>query len=126
MAEELSSKQAAIAAAQAADEKLSGSTEILDVGELMGICDFFVIASGSNPRQVRAIYEGVEEALKLRAAVKPIRIEGLPISNQNRDFIWVLMDYGDIVVHVFSDQARQYYRLDRLWGDCPRLDWSYV
>ena len=79
---------------------------------MLGICDFFVITSGDNPRQVKAISEAVEEDLKLKSGVKPIFIEGLPDG-------WLLMDYGDIVIHIFSADARKYYNLERLWSDCP-------
>ncbi len=82
----------------------------------MGITDWFVITSGRNNRQVRAIVDAIEEALTSGGGPKPNRIEG-------RDTMsWVLMDYGAIVVHVFTDDARHYYELERLWRDVPKLD----
>lgn len=82
----------------------------------MGITDWFVITSGNNPRQVRAIVENIEENLTLSDGPKPIRIEGLDSAT------WALMDFGSFVVHVFSSEARQYYELERLWDDVARLD----
>jgi ribosome-associated protein len=82
----------------------------------MAITDWFVITSGRNNRQVRAIVEAVEEALTRAGGPKPVRIEG-------RDTLsWVLMDYGFFVVHVFTEESREYYDLERLWRDVPRLD----
>ena len=83
--------------------------------ELLVITDIFVIASGGNRRQVQALIDAVEEALRLDGR-KPLRREG------EDDAQWVLLDYGDIVVHVFDNPTRDYYDLERLWGDAPRLD----
>jgi len=103
-------------AAEAADEKLGQRTEAFFVGEIMAITDWFIITSGRNSRQVRAIVDAVEEALTKVGGPKPVRIEG-------RDtWTWVLMDFGVFVVHVFTDEARDYYDLERLWNDVPRLD----
>ncbi len=100
----------------AADDKLGQNTQAFYVGEIMAITDWFVITSGRNNRQVRAIVEAVEEGLTNAGGPKPVRIEG-------RDtFTWVLMDYGFFVVHVFTEEAREYYELERLWKDVPRLD----
>jgi ribosome-associated protein len=91
---------------------------VLDVGDVLAICDHFVIASGRNARQVRTITEEVEKRVAEAGGPKPIRTEGLD------DFQWVLMDYGDFVVHVFLDETRHYYELERLWSDVPRIAWS--
>ena len=88
---------------------------MLDVHELLVITDIFVLASGNNRRQVQALIDGVEEKLRLDGR-KPLRREG------EDDAQWVLLDYGDIVVHVFDNPTRDYYDLERLWGDAPRLD----
>lgn len=86
------------------------------MGGILAITDWFVVTSGRNNRQVRAIVDGIEEALVRAGGPKPLRIEG-------RDtFSWVLMDYGFLVVHVFTDEARDHYDLERLWRDVPRLD----
>ena len=103
---------------EAAEDKLGQRTEALRVGEVMGITDWFVITSGTNPRQVRAIAENVEDWIGNAGGPKPIRVEGLD------QLEWVLMDYGDFVVHIFIDEARQYYELERLWRDVPRLNLS--
>lgn len=103
-------------AADAADDKLGQRTVAFFVGEIMAITDWFVITSGRTNRQVRAIVEAVEEELTAAGGPKPVRIEG-------RDaWTWVLMDFGAFVVHVFTDEAREYYDLERLWKDVPRLD----
>jgi ribosome-associated protein len=102
-------------AVDAAEDKLGQDTEAFFVGEVLGITDWFVVTSGSNPRQVRAIVEEIEEQLTRAGGPKPVRIEGLD------SLEWVLMDFGAFVVHVFHDEARQYYDLERLWTDVPRL-----
>jgi ribosome-associated protein len=102
----------ALVAARAASSKLAVDVVLIDVSDRLAITDVFVIATGSNERQVEAIVDEVEE--KLRAAgVKPLRREG------RRDGRWVLLDYSDIVVHVQHAEERVFYSLERLWKDCP-------
>lgn len=108
-------------AALAADEKLGKDTVLLDVGALLGITDIFVITSGSNYRQVRAIVEEIQEQMHLLDGPKPQTIEGKEFQE---GAIWVLMDYGGFVVHVFDDETRALYDLERLWNDCPRVEWQ--
>ena len=108
----------ATTAARAAAEKQGADTVVLEVGKVLAITDTFVITSGSNSRQVRTIAEAVEERVKEAGGPGPTRIEGLD------DARWVLMDYGDFVVHVFLDEARRYYDLERLWADAPRVTWQ--
>jgi ribosome-associated protein len=103
-------------AVSAAAEKNGTDLAVLDVGDVLAIIELFVLASASNVRQVRTIVDEVEQALTTYDGSKPISIEGLA------DASWVLLDYGDIVVHVFLDETRAYYDLDRLWGDVPRLE----
>jgi ribosome-associated protein len=103
-------------AVSAAAEKNGTDLAVLDVGDVLAIIELFVLASASNVRQVRTIVDEVELALTEYDGSKPISIEGLG------DASWVLLDYGDIVVHVFLDETRAYYDLDRLWGDVPRLE----
>jgi ribosome-associated protein len=105
---------AALVAARAADSKLGQDTVVLSMGDLLGVTDAFVITSGSNGRQVRTIVEEVERQVKQSEGRSPRATEGL------RDLTWVLMDYGDFLVHVFQDEARVYYDLERLWGNAPR------
>ncbi|MGH9065381.1 MAG: ribosome silencing factor [Acidimicrobiales bacterium] len=108
----------AAVAARAAAAKKGGSTTVLDVAPVLVITDTFVITSGSNARQVRTIAEEVEAAVKRAGGDGPRRIEGLD------DARWVLLDYGDFVVHVFVEEARAYYDLERLWADVARLEWG--
>ena len=115
LTEQLSVARARVAV-EAAAEKKGADLAILDVGEVLAIIDLFVLVSASNARQVRTIVDEVEDALTAHDGSKPISVEGLA------DASWVLLDYGDIVVHVFLDETRAYYDLDRLWGDVPRLD----
>ena len=102
------------AAAEAAAEKLSRHIQAFDVSDRLAITDAFLLTSGSNDRQVRSIVDAVEERLRLLDA-KPIRREG------QQECRWVLLDYGEVVVHVQHAEERTYYSLDRLWKDCPEL-----
>lgn len=103
------------AAALAASDKLATDQLAFDVSEQLAITDAFLLASGANDRQVRAIVEEVEDKLRELGA-KPIRREG------HRDGRWVLLDYGDVVIHVQHTEERQFYALERLWRDCPVID----
>ena len=87
---------------------------ILDLRSLDGVCDFFVIATGNSEVQVRAIADAVEEGLRESRGMKPWHSEGFEARR------WILLDYGDVVVHVFHARAREYYLLDKLWGDAAR------
>jgi ribosome-associated protein len=102
----------ALVAAQAAADKLATDIVLIDVSDRLAITDIFVVATGNNERQVEAIVDEVEEKLRV-AGAKPIRREG------QRDGRWVLLDYGDIVVHVQHSEERIFYSLERLWKDCP-------
>jgi ribosome-associated protein len=104
-------------AALAADDKKATDVVVLDVGEVLSITGWFVISTGSNPRQVRTIAEEVEAQLKAGHDLAPLRVEGLD------GLRWVLLDYGDFVVHVFHEEERDYYQLERLWADVPQVDW---
>ncbi len=108
----------AIAAATAADNLKGVNPLVVDVGDILVVTDYFVITHGNNPRQVRAITEGVEEALHVAGGPAPLAIEG------SDEAQWVLLDYGSFVVHVFDAEHRDFYRLEELWGDCDRLRWS--
>ena len=105
-------------AAQAADAKGARDVVILEVGDVLVVADEFVIASAPNDRQVRAIVDDVERVVAEAGHGRPLRVEGL---DQRQ---WVLIDYGDVVVHVFRDETRDYYELERLWGDVPRIGWA--
>jgi ribosome-associated protein len=106
----------ALTAAQAAADKKADDIVILDVAEQLVITDAFVLASAPNERQVLAIVDAIEEQLlNLPEKAKPVRREG------ERAGRWVLLDYVDIVVHVQHTEEREFYSLDRLWKDCPRV-----
>ncbi|GLW53172.1 MULTISPECIES: ribosome silencing factor [Kitasatospora] len=102
-------------AAQAAADKLAHDIIAFDVSEVLSITDAFLIASAANDRQVRAIAEEIEDQLREKLDVKPVRREG------EREGRWILLDYLDIVVHVQHSEERSFYSLDRLWKDCPEL-----
>ncbi len=102
-------------AAVAAASKKAERILVLDVSEQLGITDYFLICSGNTERQVRAISDAVERALAARDGVKPYRREG------EREGRWVLLDYVDFVVHVFHQEERDYYSLERLWSDAPQV-----
>ncbi len=108
----------ALCAARAASDKQGSDTVVLAVGELFGITDAFVVTSGTNPRQVRTIVDEVELRIKQAGGPAPQRVEGLD------DARWVLMDFGDFVVHVFLDEAREFYELERLWADAESWTWA--
>lgn len=107
----------ALVAAAAADDKLGQDTVILEMGELLGVIDAFVITSGSNVRQVRTLAEEIESRVKADGGPAPSSVEGL------RDATWILMDYGDFIVHVFLRETRDYYDLEHLWAGAARVDW---
>jgi ribosome-associated protein len=103
------------AAARAASDKLGTDLLAFDVSDQLAITDAFLIVSGSNDRQVKAIVDAVEGRLR-DIGTKPVRREG------ERDGRWVLIDYGEIVVHVQHEEERQFYALERLWRDCPTIE----
>ena len=108
-------REIAVTAARAAAAKQAADVTILDVHGLIVITDYFVIASGETDRQVKTIVEEVERAVR-DLGEKPVRREG------NADSRWVLLDYIDVVVHVFHEKTREYYLLERLWGDAKRIE----
>lgn len=102
----------ALAAAQAAADKLARDILLLDVSAQLVITDVFILAAAENDRQVAAVVDAVEEKLREMGA-KPLRREG------EKEGRWVLLDFGDVVVHVQHQEERVYYALERLWKDCP-------
>lgn len=107
----------AVEAARAADDKQGTDTIVLPVGDVLGITEYFVVTGASNRRLVRAVAEEIEERVREVCGRSPGRTEG------HREQQWVLLDYGDVVVHVFLDEVRQFYEIERLYKDAPRLDW---
>ena len=114
----LTSDDRARLAAEAASSKQGDDIVILQVGEVLAIVDVFVITSAPNTRQVATIAEAVEDRIKAAGGGGPLRIEG---TDDNR---WVLLDYGDVVVHVFLQEVREFYELERLWSDVPQQRWE--
>ena len=102
----------ATVAAQAAADKKATDILLVDVSERLAITDVFLIVTAKNERQVSGVVDGVEEAL-FKAGTKVVRREG------DREARWVLLDFGDLIVHVFHEEERTYYGLERLWKDCP-------
>jgi ribosome-associated protein len=103
-----------IGALRAASDKKAVNSIVLDLREVTEFTDFFIITNGTNVRQVQAISDGIAEDLKL-IDTRPSRIEGYNTAE------WILMDYGDFVVHIFEEKARQFYDLERLWRDAKRV-----
>ena len=99
-----------------AAEKKAVNTIALDLREIASFTEFFIITSGTNQRQVQAISDEIEEQLKKQLSSKPVRIEGYNTAE------WVLMDYGDFVVHIFEQKAREFYDLERLWRDARKVE----
>ena len=110
-------RETALLAAQAAADKLATDVAIVDVSERLAITDAFVLASAPNERQVQAIVDEVEERLR-QHGVKPVRREGVAEAR------WVLLDFVDVVVHVQHNEERGFYGLERLWKDCPRVEFA--
>ena len=112
----LSGEELARLAAGYADDKKAQDIVELDLRGVVGYTDYFVICTGASDRQVKAIHDGIHLAMKDEHGVLPRRVEGLGESR------WILMDYLDVVVHVFTPEAREFYRLEQLWGEAPARD----
>ena len=99
----------------AADSKKADDVVLLDLSPLTDVCDYFLVCSGDNPRQVDAIVDEVREKVSANCGVSPLSCEG------REGLSWVLVDYGSVVVHVFRREPREFYRLENLWGDAARV-----
>jgi len=113
-------KELAIVAAKALDEKKGKEIAAIEITDLTALADYFVIASGTSNTQINALCDAVEKAMKEQTEEVLLRREGY------RDGTWVLLDYGSLCVHVFSQEAREFYGLERLWKDGRLLDLSTV
>ena len=112
------SRAIALAAAEAARDKQATDVVVLDVAELLSITDYFVICSTTSNRQAKTVIESVEDRVRRGLDLRPVRREG------EADAGWWLLDYVDVVVHVFGEEERAYYDLERLWSDAPRPAWA--
>lgn len=112
------SSDLALLAARVASDMKAADIVVFDVGDLLSITGYFVVASASNTRQVRSVAEEIELRAKEELARSPVRTEGL------REQQWVLLDYGDVVVHVFLASVREFYEIERLYMDAPRVAWE--
>ena len=110
------SREIALLAAKAADDKQATDIIIMEVRDTIVICDYFVIATGAINRQVDAICEAIEDKLRIEANEKPIGREGLD------QLEWVLLDYGNVIIHVMQPEMRDFYRIESLWSDAPIID----
>ena len=99
--------------AEIASDKKAADIRILDLRGIVGYTDYFVICSGNTERQAKAVHDAIHEELKKRHGLLPRQVEG------GREARWILMDYLDCVVHIFTPEAREYYRLEQLWGEAP-------
>jgi ribosome-associated protein len=102
-------------AVAAALDKKAFDLNVLAVAELTSIADFFILASASNERQAAAIADAVQESLREKMKVKPLLVEGTTPGR------WILLDYGDFIFHIFTEDTRRFYGLERLWGDAPNM-----
>ena len=107
-------------AVAAALDKKAFDLAVLDVGDLTSIADYFILASAGNERQAAAIADSIQEKLRESMKVKPLLVEGTAPGR------WVLLDYGDFIVHVFTEETRRFYGLERLWGDAPNVTAEFV
>ncbi len=108
----------AVTAARIADHEHATDVLVLHVGDVLGVTEYFVVASASNRRLVSAVPEEVEAQLRDATGRSPLRTEG------SREQQWVLVDYGDVVVHVFLAEIREFYEIERLYTDVPKVDWA--
>jgi ribosome-associated protein len=108
----------AVTASRRADDKQGRNIVVLDVRTVLGITDFFVVVDAPNRRLVRTLVDDVEAGVREVTGRSPLRIEG------EREQQWVLIDYGDVVVHVFLDEVRRFYEIERLYRDVPTVSWS--
>jgi ribosome-associated protein len=108
----------AVTAARRADEKQGRNIIVLDVRSVLGITDYFVVVDAPNRRLVRTLVDEVEQGVRDSTGRSPLRVEG------EREQQWVLVDYGDVVVHLFLDEVRRFYEIERLYRDVPAIEWS--
>lgn len=115
--DDVTAVELATTAARAIDAKQGSDIKVFDVARVLAITEIFVVTSASNRRLVRAIVDEVEEVVRATYGRSPVRVEGAAEQQ------WVLIDYGDVVIHVFTDEMRSYYEIERLYRDVPAVTW---
>ena len=113
-----SAREVAIIAARAADEKQGSNIQVLDVGDVLAITEMFVVTSASNSRQVRTIASEITTQVREQLGRALLRSEGAGEQQ------WVLLDYGDVIVHIFAEEMREFYEIERLYTDVPVVSWQ--
>ena len=111
----MESKELAIFAARAMNERRGSKITVLMVEDLTTITDFFIVGTGNSRIQTQAMADNVDEVIRKEAGIRPNRIEGM------QEGRWILMDYGNIIIHIFQEDERNFYSLERLWADAPAL-----
>jgi ribosome-associated protein len=115
-----SGQQLARRIAELLDAKKGVEITVLDVRGLANFADYFVFATGRSDRQTKALHDAVREGMKADPGMLPVHTEG------ERERRWILLDYGDVIVHIMIPEVREYYRLEELWGDAPRLEIDFA
>jgi len=113
-------EEIALAAAELASDRKAVDIVQLDMRGLTSLADYFLICTGRSDRQARAIYEGIHQGMKARHAMLPARVDGASQAN------WITMDYIDVIVHVFTPEMREFYRLEQLWGEAPARTFEFA
>jgi ribosome-associated protein len=116
----MESKELAILSARAMDQRKGSKITILKVEDLSTLTDYFVVGTGSSRVQTQAMADNIEDEIKKAAGLRPSRIEGL------QEGRWILMDYGQVIIHIFLEDERNFYNLERLWADAPALPMGEV
>ena len=116
--DDVTSLDVALAAARSADEKQGRNIVVLDVGPVLHITDYFVVIDAPNRRLVRTLVDDIEQSVRANFGRSPLRTEGL------KEHQWVLVDYGDVVVHIFLDEVRRFYEIERLYRDVASVAWA--
>jgi ribosome-associated protein len=111
-------RELALSAARFADDLKASDILVLQVGDVIALTEYFVVVSASNKRLVDAIVEEVEARVRDSTGRSPVRVEGA------RENQWVLIDYGDVIMHVFLSEIRDFYEIERLYNDVPKIDWA--
>lgn len=112
------SLQTALAAAQAADDRKGDNIIVLDVSEVSYLADYFVIVTGFSQAQLRAIYQAIADQVEVELERVPLRVAGQNEGN------WVLLDYGDVIIHILKPEERDFYKLEAFWGHAERVNWQ--